>query len=251
MPIDKQSSISLHIQIRNELLGKILSGELEPGDRISSERELQIRYQVSRSTVRLALRDLTNSGLIYTRPGKGAFVASAVIDPSSNRLAGFTDNSRRDGVHATSKVLLKEIIPSKQLVASRLQIEPEEHVIRIKRLRLADEIPVAMNDTFLPLRLCPNVLEVDLEFGSLYDALRSMDLSPVRAEQMMRAEVPNQEESQLFEIGEGVPVMRIERIAFLSDGRPIEYARSTYRSDKYHFNFLLGRGGDSAYFQGP
>jgi GntR family transcriptional regulator len=251
MSIDKYSPVSLHIQIRNELLGRILSGELEPGDRLPSERELQLNHQVSRTTVRLALRDLAHSGLIHSRPGKGTYVALTVIDPSSVQLAGFTDNSRKEGAYATSKILLQEMLPASPFVASLLHIDPNARILRLKRLRLADEVPVAMDDALLPLDLCMGLAEHDMEHGSLYEALRGMGLAPARAEQMMRADMPNQEEKKLLDMEDGVPVMRIERIAFLSDGRPIEYAKSTYRSDRYHFNVILGRGGDSAFFQGP
>lgn len=249
--VDKSSSTSLHIQIRNELLGEILSGELEPGDRLSSEREMQARFEVSRTTVRLAMADLARAGFIYTKPGKGAFVASSVIDQEEYHLPGFTDRSEEDGARVVSKVLEREILLTPRQVASRLQLGPQEQVIYIKRLRFVDEIPLGMDNAYLPLKLCPEIMDRDLEHGSLYENLRGLGLTPVRAEQMMRASLPMEEEKELLELGEGVPIMRIERIAFLSDGTPIEYAQSTYRGDKYHFSMILGRGGDTRYFRGP
>jgi GntR family transcriptional regulator len=249
--VDRSSSISLHTQIRNELLGEILSGELEPGDRLPSEREMQARFEVSRTTVRLALADLARAGFIYTKPGKGAFVASSVIDQEEYSLPGFTDRSEEDGARVVSKVFQKEILVAPRQVASRLQLDPQEQVIFIKRLRFVDEIPLAMDDAYLPLKLCPEIMDRDLEHGSLYENLRGLALTPVRAEQMMRSSIPTEDEKELLELGEGVPVMRIERIAFLSDGIPIEYAQSTYRGDKYHFSMILGRGGDTRYFRGP
>jgi GntR family transcriptional regulator len=249
--VDKDGPISLHIQIRNELLGEILSGILEPGDRLPSEREMQARFEVSRTTVRLALADLARAGFIYTKPGKGAFVASSVIDQEEYRLPGFTERSEEDGAHVVSKVLRQEISVAPRHVASRLQLDPHEQVIYIKRLRFVDEVLCSMDDAYLPLKLCPEILDRDLEQGSLYENLRGLGLTPIRAEQMMRASMPTEDERGLLDLGEGVPVMRIERIAFLSDGKPIEYAQSTYRGDKYHFSMILGRGGDTRYFRGP
>lgn len=251
MSVDKGSPVPLHVQVRNELLGRILSGELEPGDRLPSERELELYHQVSRTTVRLALGDLVHSGLIQSRPGKGTYVAPSVMVPFSVQLAGFTDDFRKEGACAiTSKVLLQETLAAPPVVASLLHIDPNARVLRLKRLRLADEVPVAMDDAFLPLDLCVGLVERDMEHSSLYETLRGMGLAPVRAERMMRADMPNEEE-KLLDMEDGVAVMRVEGIAFLSDGRPIEYAKSTYRGDRFRFNVMLGRGGDSAFFQGP
>lgn len=249
--VDKNSSVSLHIQIRNELLGEILSGKLEPGDRLPSEREMQERFGVSRTTARLALADLARAGFIYKKPGKGSFVAFSVIEQEEYRLPGFTERSEKDGSRVVSKVLKKKTFVAPRQVTSRLRLDPHEQVIYIKRLRIVDEIPLAMDDAYLPLKICPEILDRDLENESLYENLRGLALTPVRAEQMMRSSMPTEEEKELLELGEGVPVMRIERIAFLSDGKPIEYAQSTYRGDKYHFSMILGRGGDTRYFRGP
>ncbi|MCK4823449.1 GntR family transcriptional regulator, partial [bacterium] len=177
--VDKDSPISLHIQIRNELLGEILSGKLEPGDRLPSEREMQAHFEVSRTTVRLSLADLARAGFIYTKPGKGAFVASSVIDQGEYRLPGFTDRSEENGARVVSKVLHQEISVPQRQVASRLQLDSQEQVIYIKRLRFVDEIPLAMDHAYLPLRLCPEILDRDLEQGSLYENLRSLGLAPI------------------------------------------------------------------------
>jgi GntR family transcriptional regulator len=249
--VDKNSSVSLHIQIRNELLGEILSGKLEPGDRLPSEREMQERFGVSRTTARLALADLVRAGFIYKKPGKGSFVAFSVIEQEEYRLAGFTERSEKDGARVISKVLRKRTFVPPNQVTSRLRLDPHEQVIYIKRLRIVDEIPLALDDAYLPLKICPEILDRDLEHESLYENLRGLALTPVRAEQMMRSSMPTEEEKALLELGEAVPIMRIERIAFLSDGKPIEYAQSTYRGDKYHFSMILGRGGDTRYFRGP
>jgi GntR family transcriptional regulator len=251
MPVDRDGPVSLDVQIRNDLLAKFLSQELVPGDPLPSERELRAQYGVSRTTVRLALRDLTRSGFVYSIPGKGSFVASSVIDPSSTFLGGFTDFSRHEGANASSKVLVQQVILAPHLVASRLKIPENGHVIRLKRLRLWNGVPAALDDSYLPSGLCSAVLERDLERGSLYEMLRDLGLGPVRAEQTMKAGLPDQEEATLLEIGGSLPVIRTERLAFKADGRPIEYAKSTYRSDRYQLNVILGQRGEMAFFQGP
>ncbi|HEY60089.1 MAG TPA: GntR family transcriptional regulator [Anaerolineae bacterium] len=249
--VNKSSHISLHIQIRNELLGDILSGKLETGDRLPSENKLRTRFDVSRTTVRLALADLSRAGFIYTKPGKGTYVASSIIEQSGYRIPGFSESSRKGGTRIICKVLQKEISKPCESIAARIQLNPEEQIIYIKRLRFGNGIPVGLDNAYLPFKLCPEILDIDLEQKSLYDSLRDLDLTPIRAEQMMQVSMPTEEEKGILDLDEGIPVMLIERIAFLSDGKPIEYAKSTYRGDKYHFNMILGRGGDTHFFRGP
>jgi GntR family transcriptional regulator len=251
MSVDRDGPVSLDVQIRNDLLAKFLSQELVPGDPLPSERELRAEYGVSRTTVRLALRDLGRSGFIYSIPGKGSFVASSVIDPSSTFLGGFTDFSRREGANASSRILVQQVIPAPHLVTSRLKIPEKGQVIRLRRLRLWNGAPAALDDSYLPSGLCSAVLERNLERESLYETLRELGLGPVRAEQTMKAGLPEQDEQTLLEIEDRLPVLRTERLAFISDGRPIEYAKSTYRSDRYQLNVILGQRGDMAFIQGP
>jgi GntR family transcriptional regulator len=249
--LDKRSAQPLHIQLRNELLGQILSGDLEPGDMLPSERELQALYGVSRTPVRQALSDLANSGMIQTRPGKGSFVAPTVLDQSSLYLSGFTDITMREGSNPSSRVILKETEPASKIIAMRLRIEPDDPILRLKRLRLADSDPVSIEETLLPLKICPEIHDQDFQHASLYQLLRALNLTPTRAEQFMSADLPNPEERRWLDIKSNTPVMRIERITFLADGRPIEYALSTYRADKRRFHVLLGPSSGSLMFQKP
>jgi len=251
MTVEKESPVSLHIQIRNDLIAQMLRGELGPNDRLPSERELQSRYDVSRTTVRLALRDLAGSGFIYSRPGKGTFVAPTIIDSTSAQIAGLTDNLTKEGAKATSRILLQEELPASLSMASLLRVNPKAPLFRLRRLRLADGVPVAISDSLLPLEFCEDLPEQDFEKDSLYETLRANGLVLAKAELMMIADMPTDDEQRLLEMQDNVPVMRIERITLLSNGQPVEYATSTYQSDGCRFNVLLGKGGDHAFFQYP
>jgi GntR family transcriptional regulator len=251
MTIDKESPISLHIQIRNDLIALMLRGELGPNDRLPSERELQSRYNVSRTTVRLALRDLAGSGFIYSRPGKGTFVAPTIIDSTDTQIAGLTDNLAKEGVKTTNKILLQEEVPATLSMATLLRVNPKVPLFRLRRLCLADGVPVAINDSLLPLEFCEDLPEQDFEKVSLYETLRAKGLVLATAELMMIADMPTYEEQRLLEMQDNIPVIRIERITLLSNGQPVEYATSAYQSDGCRFNVLLGKGGDHAFFQYP
>jgi GntR family transcriptional regulator len=247
--LDQKSAQPLHIQLRNELLGQILSGQLEPGDILPSERELQATYGVSRTPVRQALADLANAGLIQTRPGKGSFVAQTILDQSSLYLSGFTDITMREGSKPSSRVLHQATESASKLTAMRLRIEPNDPILRLKRIRLADGDPVSIEETSLPLKICPEILDQDFHHASLYQLLRALNLTPTRAEQFMTADLPNDEERQWLCVERNSPVMRVERITFLADGRPIEYALSTYRADKRRFHVLVGPRSGSLIFR--
>jgi GntR family transcriptional regulator len=104
---------------------------------------------------------------------------------------------------------------------------------------------MAIEEAHLVLELCPDILEQDLEQGSLYDYLMEQDLKPIKAVQKLSADMPTAEEMQLLELEEEAAVMRMRRITFLANERPIEYVESVYVGEKYQFNVILTLGENS------
>ena len=239
MAIDKTNSIPYHIQVRNEILNAIRSGEYTSGDRLASERELQDKYGISRLTVRAALATLERDGIIYSRQGKGRYVTQAYFDQQLMHLSGFSQDMQQVGIKPGSHLIFKGEIPAPTRVAESLQIVPGTHIAHIIRVRCADNQPMAIEDAHLPLSLCPDILEMDFEKGSIYAYLNSRGLRPVKAAQSLKADNPTREERQLLNLKENIPVMRMKRTTSLVNMVPIEYVESVYRSDKYQFNVIL------------
>lgn len=239
LSINKKSSIPIHIQVRNELLEEFHKGELKPGDRLPSERELQDKYEISRLTVRSAFSDLERDGLIFSRPGKGRYVARSYIDQKLIHLSSFTQDMEKVGAKPSSRVIYQGEEAANSLIASRMQLAPGTPVARITRIRMADNVPMAIEDAWLALSLCPDILEQDFERGSIYVHLNKHGLKPMRAVQTLLADMPTENERQLLEIDPNVAIMRMQRTTSLANTLPIEYVESVYRGDKFKFNAVL------------
>lgn len=235
LEIDRNSSIPLHISIRNALTEAIRNGEFKPGDRLPSERELQTLLNISRVTIRQALNDLERSGLIQRRSGKGTYVAHPRIMGRVYANTSFSATIKELGLIPSNRLLEFGVEPAFGPIAEHLGLLPGQQVIRIMRLRLANNIPLGIEVSHLVYELCPDLLRKDFNTASIFGSLRELGLSPARASQVMRADLPTPEEQKLLEIDASVPVIRLEWLTFLKDGRPIEFALQAYRGDRYQF----------------
>jgi GntR family transcriptional regulator len=236
----RNSSIPIYHQLKNQILDAIAEGTLGLDDPLPSERELVEHLNVSRMTIRRALNDLVMNGQLYTRPGKGTYVQGAKVKQHLSRLLGFTADMRRTGHQVKSKVLHTEIAPAAGKLVERLRVEPGEPVVYLERLRLVDDVPIAWDRSNLPERLCPGLLRLDLEHGSLYDVLRHEYGIVLRyAHQTVEAALCNWDEQRLFGISEGAPVLIGERTVFTDDDIVIEYSKSSHRADQYRYEIQL------------
>lgn len=240
--LDRESPTPIFRQIRAHLEGAIGSGELRLHQRIPSERELSVRYGVSRMTVRQALDALTQDGRLYSLPGKGTFVADAkIIEQPLRNLTSFTQDMERRGRRPSSLTLSAEVMGATLEVARLLGIPTLSEIVQMTRLRLADGEPLAIEAVHLPAALVPGLLDHDLASGSLYAILsESYGIELARASQTIEAAEPSTEEVGLLALDGPRPVLRISRITSDTHGRVVEYVRSVYRGDRYHLTVELG-----------
>jgi GntR family transcriptional regulator len=236
--LDKHSHLPLHQQLKATIEDCILSGEWLPGTRVPSERELCELYQISRITVRQALSALVMEGRLIRTQGRGTFVASPRIEQRLTQLTGFTQDMHARGKRPSSRVLEAESIAAPPNVARALKIKIGENVIMLKRLRLADKEPVAIETAYLPEARCPDLLLLteQLATHSLYDLLtKKYNLRPVRAVQQMEAIACPAAEAKLLRTRKGTPVLHIHRTTCDREGKPFELVESFYRGDRYTF----------------
>ena len=231
--IDRNGSTPLHIGVRIALAEAIQRGDFKPGEKLPSERDLQDQLGISRATIRQALNDLAGSGLIYTRSGKGTYVAQLRIATSLISRVSFSENMRWLGYVPSTRLLETAVEPAYGIIADDLQLAQGAQVIRIKRLRLADDIPVGIQKSHLPYDLCFELLKKDFNRASIFDSLAELGLRPHSASQLVKASLPTKEERQLLAIAATDPVMRVHWSTFLENGKPIEAAYQTYRGDEY------------------
>lgn len=223
-----------YVQLRKRLSDGVEQGVLRPGSPLPPEREIAAITDLSRVTVRKAIRALADDGLIVQKQGSGSFVASHIpkIEQSLSRLTSFTEDMSRRGMASTSQWLERGIfIPSPDEVLA-LALTPDASVSRIARLRTADGKPMAIERASLPTDILPNPISVET---SLYQVLDGRGLRPVRALQKISAINLTDPDAGLLEIPPGSAGLRIERTSYLADGRVAEFTQSIYRGDAYNF----------------
>jgi DNA-binding GntR family transcriptional regulator len=236
-----ESPQPLYLRVYRLIADEIASGNLGPGDRLPSERDLTERLGVSRATVRRALGELAEDGLVEASAGRGSFVATGPLVEPPNELLSFTELGGRHGLQATARVLRLESRPATIEEAEAFGVAPGADLVELERLRLLDEVPVAVDATRFPLARVPGALTTDFAAASLYDLLEQSGFPPVRAAYTVEALPAPEREGALLGIRRGEPVLVAETAAYDPSDRLVELARTHYRSDRYRFRATLVR----------
>ena len=240
MKLDRNSGAPLHAQIYDYLRDGILSNRLRSDEIIPSERELAEVLHVSRMTVRQAMNALREEGLIYQKRGKGTFVSSAKLDIHTRNLDGFSDEMRRRNLKPMSKVIRFAQETASKEAAEKLKIEPGDKVFVLERLRLADDIPMSVETTCLPVRRFPDLGSYNFSKSSLYKTLT--DVYGVRmhsAAEDLEAAIADDQTSKLLGAEPGSAILIVYRTVFAEEDHPVEYTKSVYRADRYRASFFL------------
>jgi len=230
----RQAGTTVHAQIEDWLADAIAAGTLTPGDRLPSEHDLAAWLGVSRMTLRHALGELAQRGLVSRAVGRGGgtFVAEPKLEQDLTTLAGFSEQLRRHGKVAGARVLAAAQIPASAAAAAALELGEDECVIEVRRIRLADGKPMVIEHSLFPAGLFPDLLECRLD-GSLYELLdERYGLRPYRARESLEPVIAGVREAEALEVEEGTPLMLVERTAYSVAGRPLEFARDLFRGDR-------------------
>jgi GntR family transcriptional regulator len=197
-PLDKNGFIPLYFQIQRALMEKIQSGELSEGDPLASEEELSRYYQVSRMTARQAL------------------------------------HMRQRGMKPSSKLLEQTVVIPTEVLMQRLKLDGNDRVVHLRRLRIADGIPMAIEDSHIPLKQFPGLDRIDFARHSLYQTLRERyGVRVGYADEIIEALPATKEESELLTIPRKSSVLSITRVIMTTQETPVEAACSRYRGDRY------------------
>ncbi|WP_170331827.1 GntR family transcriptional regulator [Ruegeria arenilitoris] len=223
-----------YVQLRRRLQEGIDNGVLAPNSSLPSERELVEITDLSRVTIRKAIQELVQDGIIEQRQGSGSFIRERVprVEQSLTHLTSFTEDMSSRGMRTTSKWLERGVFAPNPEEVAALNLKDGEQISRIYRLREADGRPLALERAALPLDVLPNPIEVTT---SLYEVLDGLGRRPVRAVQKISALNLAAIEAELLDVPEGAAGLNIERISFLKNGRVAELTRSLYRGDAYDF----------------
>ena len=218
-----------YVRVRDHLRS-LVTHELGEGEPIPSERLLCEQFGVSRMTVRQAVDALVVEGLLVREQGRGTFVAPTKVDLEV-RLSSFGEEMQRRGMTPSSKVLAAEVVAAAPDVADALELLPGERVSSLYRVRLADGEPMAVEQTWLPARLVPGLLDDGVP-ESIYGELRRRGLDPDWGEDVVAAAEADAEDAELLGIEPGKAVLRLTRRTFAGP-TALVYSRSVYRADRY------------------
>ncbi|MEI4789406.1 GntR family transcriptional regulator [Bacillus sp. FJAT-53060] len=241
MFIDKQSPIPMYHQIMENLKKQIEDGTLSPDTLIPSEREYAERFGISRMTVRQALSNLVNEGYLYRQKGKGTFVSRKKFEQPLQGLTSFTEDMRQRGLKASSHLIDFKRIACPEHLRPALQLSNSDTVYELKRIRLANDEPMAIETSYIPETFAGDFTKAHLT-GSLYEYIENnTGLAIAHAKQELEATVASKEEAHLLSISTGTPVLSIARTTYFQNDLPFEFVLSVYRGDRYKLIHTMER----------
>ena len=202
---------------------------------IPSERELTEMFDVSRMTVRQSIMNLVAEGLLYREKGRGTFVAAPKVEQPLSGLTSFTEDMLSRGMEPSTKLISFKKVVAEPDIAQALKLLEREQVFVVKRIRYADHKPMAIERSYLPVKIVPD-LDLNTVEGSLYSFIEQQkELTISYALQSMEATLVNKVDAEFLQISMPAAVIVIERVSYLTDEVPFEIVLSTYRADRYKF----------------
>ena len=227
-----------YVELYDVLAGKITSGEWKPNERMPSEAELCRRYNLSRITVRDTLGALEREGYIYRKQGKGTFVAVRPIEQKLTKLYTLREGIAAKGMVPLNKILsFKSISPDKK-VQTALALSDSDKVYELIRCCYASDIPYALETSYIPVSLYPDMTEDMIAENGLYKTMQSFNIIPERATETLTATRMTSEEALLLDSSVGDLAICDERITY-SGAYVIEYTTDIIRSDFFSYTIEL------------
>lgn len=226
----------MYHQLKGILRDKIESGVWKPDELIDSEHQLMSQYGVSRNTVKRAIEDLVQEGLLKRIQGKGTFVSLPKIEHSLGGFYSFSKVLRAKGIESRDVILSIEQKAALPSIAGYLKISAGTMVHELKRLRCALNEPIIFETSYIPVGIAASITEADLLDNGLYDLLRERyNVAVVKAKESFEPVLIDTYEAALLDVREGFPALLLDRIAYDVAGTPIEYCRSIVRGDRCKF----------------
>lgn len=234
--LETTSDKPLYLQLVDELETTIRE-EMSVNDKLQSERELTDKYGVSRITVRLALQELESRGLVYKQQGKGTFVSAisdSVVDLSM--AYSFTEQMKKMGkTPSTTIISFTQSVPPRSL-REQMGLGEGEDVYILERLRSADQVPMMLEISYIPVSHFPKLTQELLEKKPLYDVFAMDYKQPIRlAEEEFYASLALDYDAKWLEIPENSPVLQLQRKSYNAKNKLIEYTVSVARADQFRY----------------
>jgi GntR family transcriptional regulator len=232
----------LYESVESALAAGIADGTTPPETQLPPEEDLIERFKVSRTTVRKAIQNLIERGLVEVRRGKGTFVTQPKITQELTELTGFVEDMQALGRIPTARLLDKCMVAADVAVARQLALAPGTPVFRLRRVRLADRVAMSFDETYLPRDIGEKVADNDLEAEPVFALLEEKYDTPlVEAEYKLEAAAADLAAAEALQVPTGSPIFLIERTSYTTGNRPVDYERLHYRGDLIRFVTRLAR----------
>jgi len=232
--INKSSKLPYYYQLKQYIIQEIESGNWKPGQQVLPEIKICEIFDISRTVVRQTYQELVNEGYLLKKKAKGTFVAPPKISENLvQSLKGFYEDMTARGFKVKNDILWQKKIAATPKVAEELVLNIGEEVIAIRRVRRLNNEPIVLDRTYIPYKLCPDLLNEDLTNRSLYSYIEGKyNLKIGKGVRYIEATVAGDEESKLLNIKKGSPLLHIESISYLDNGTPLEYYIALHRGDR-------------------
>lgn len=227
------SSVHIYQTIYQDLSDQIVAGVLKPGEKLASEADIAAQYGVSRMTVRQAMDLLGADGAVVKRRGAGTFVAKhETIFRRLNRLHSFREETGRPEAEVTATVLVQEVAQPPANVMERLGLRPRQDAVHLVRLRMLNGEPAAIQATWIPYGLAPQLARLDMRRSSLYHVLDEQFGIRLRwAEQEITASAATDQQAKWLSVKPGTPLIATTRIAYQASGAATEFTNGWTRPE--------------------
>lgn len=236
MKLDDNNSMPLYLQLKNTIKGLIDSGEIQKGDKIPSENELCKKYNVSRITVRNALSDLENEGYLIKKQGKGTFATTPKLFRPLQDSVGFSESCKNAGMQSSSVVLKREIMPLDDRMKDILKLNDDDQVLYIQRLRLADGIPLMVENNYYSFQKYGFLYSEPLT-GSLYELLAEKKgiICDRSLKTVITVTTASGEMVKMLQVPIGAPLFVMDGIMGDEQGEPVHYSLQYIVGERYSF----------------
>ncbi len=223
----------LYVQIQEYIAELILSGKLTPETKIDSEREFSEDLGVSRMTVRRALTELVNEGLLERRHGAGTYVSKPKITYEAREMVSYTEAMERRKIAMASQLIEFGEVPASRRLAEQLEVGIGHPLYRVLILRLANCVPVVLERNYFSCLRCPDLQDWNLEKNNIPELLRTVYGAKLsRIVQMFEAVTANETVAKQLRVEEGFPLIMLTRIIYNEeDGKPLLFSKDLLRSD--------------------
>lgn len=239
-----KDNVPIHEQIKEDIYFKIEQGYYKAGQKIQSERELAEIYGVSRVTIRQALSELVNRGVLQKKLGSGTYIRDTKIEHSLLVLTGIVDELKQSGLHVSIVVNEEKYMTysaAKKNIWDKLKVNKTEKVYMIERLLLANNEVLLIDYNYFPESIGNSLENFDFKKDVIYKGLESIGYQIDHADEKVSATIPNKVEKRLLMIDDSTAILRVERVVYSKKEAPLVLSSASFRGDKYTYSVRINR----------